>query len=126
MLGISRQPWFFEHSRLRFGIVEESRVAGKSLERDVREEKSVVFTMAAIVNRSLALMFCHIRNQISRGVRRTQSLQGRMPSSGLGGSGSIAMNSNRLLSGSRKKTDAAGIQASTTGSCVGAPAKSLG
>ena len=52
MLGISRQPWFFEHSRLRFGIVEESRVAGNSLERDVREEKSVVFTMATIVNRS--------------------------------------------------------------------------
>ena len=54
MLKTSRQAWFFEHSRLRFGIVEESRVACKSLERDVREEKSVIFTMATIVNRSPA------------------------------------------------------------------------
>ena len=52
MLKTSRQPWFFEHSRSSFGIVEESRVACKSLERNVREEKSVVFTMATIVNRS--------------------------------------------------------------------------
>jgi hypothetical protein len=54
MLRTSREPWFFEHSRLRFGIVEESRVAGNSRERDVCEEKSVVFTMATIVNRSSA------------------------------------------------------------------------
>jgi len=68
----------------------------------------------------------NLLDRISHFLRRCQSLQGRTPRSGRGGSGSIAMNSSKLLSGSRKKTEAAGIQASTTGSCVGAPAKSLG
>jgi len=36
------------------------------------------------------------------GVRRTPSLQGNTPRSGLGGSVNIAMNSSKLLSGSRK------------------------
>ena len=41
------------------------------------------------------------------------------PSSGCGSSSSIAMYSSKLLSGSSKKTEAAGIQLKTTGSSIG-------
>jgi hypothetical protein len=40
--------------------------------------------------------------------RRIQSLQGSTPRSGLGSSGSIVMNSKRLLSGSRKSDSSSG------------------
>ena len=48
------------------------------------------------------LMLQKLSSHMLGGVRRTQSLQGNTPRSGLGGSVNIAMNSSKLLSGSRK------------------------
>src|SRR6266851_4133146 len=48
------------------------------------------------------LVLRNLRGQTLGGVRRTQSLQGNTPRSGLGGLVNIAMNSSKFLSGSRK------------------------